>query len=67
MSPGWGAGGREIVTGIRVPLGLTRNKRSVAGGIPSSDAWVVMRAPAVWRAVRAGWVRVELKRASPGV
>jgi hypothetical protein len=47
VSPGWGSGGREAIAGIRVPLGFTRNKRSVAGGIPPSDAWVVMRAPAV--------------------
>lgn len=46
VSPGWGSGGREVVTGIRVPSGLIRNNKSVAGGIPPSDDWVVMRAPA---------------------
>ena len=47
VSPGWGSGGREVVTGIRVPSGLIRNNRSVAGGITPSEDWVVMRAPAV--------------------
>ena len=47
VSPGWGSGAREVVTGIRVPSGLIRNNRSVPGGIPPSDDWVVIRAPAV--------------------
>src|SRR5262245_14960339 len=45
VSPGWGSGRPEAVTGISVPLGLTRNSRSVAGAMPPSEDWVVMWAP----------------------